>query len=34
MNVVYQSERRITPKLRCFIDFIVERFGKKRAEIS
>jgi DNA-binding transcriptional LysR family regulator len=28
MNVVYQSERRITPKLRCFIDFIVERFGK------
>jgi len=33
MNLVYQTERRIAPKLRCFIDFIAERFGKTRSKI-
>ena len=31
MHIVYLRDRRMTPKLRSFIDFVVERFGQGRA---
>lgn len=37
MHIVYLRDRRMTPKLRSFIDFVVERFGpdtKKREQVS
>jgi DNA-binding transcriptional LysR family regulator len=27
MQLLYVADRRATPKLQCFIEFIVERFG-------
>lgn len=33
MHLVYLPERRITPKLRTFVDFIVERFGKSGSRV-
>jgi DNA-binding transcriptional LysR family regulator len=28
MHVVYHADRYSNPKLRCFVDFVVERFGR------
>ena len=29
MHIVYAADRQPTPKLQCFIDFMVERFGQR-----
>jgi DNA-binding transcriptional LysR family regulator len=34
VHLVYSPDRRVTPKLRSFIDFIVERFGARSADAA
>ena len=30
LNLLYLRDRRMSPKLRSFIDFVVDRFGRKQ----
>lgn len=30
LNVVYLRDRRMSPKLRCFLDFVIQRFGESK----
>ncbi|WP_273646758.1 LysR substrate-binding domain-containing protein [Pseudomonas aeruginosa] len=33
LHALYAPDRRMTPKLRSFLDFAVQRFGDKRFEL-